>query len=550
MKILLAHTWMATSEAQANVVELARELASRGHDVTVVSFGGVYSKQLDGVGIKHVEVPLSSKKPFSVARSYFILKRLIRKEKYDIVHAYSHIPVLVCGMLARKMGFCFVTTADEIFRVRPILKRVSDWGDHTFAASCDIKQYLIDSYGVPSDNVSLAVDCIDSIDKMADSHVALYEKLTPYHCYRHSDIIISGYYGYDNIGDDSLLTPITDGIRERLPEARVTVLSRKPKQVARICRVKTVNRFNVLKVWSEMRHAKLLISGGGSLLQDGTSKKSLFYYTYVMRMARKYGLKVMIYANGLGPLSAPSSRAASADVISAADYVSLRETDSLALARELGVTREMHVSADPAFLLEGASELWIDYIKRREKIDKDYFIVSVKDGNTFDGARTGRDVLSTMAEDIRKISEKYSLLPLFVPMYPSRDTDITKRLMEKVGVGRLLLGLAASELCGLMSRARFVIGTRLHTLIFAASVAVPMIGISYDPKIDAFLDYIGQRERLLDIRTLGEGEILAATDALISNEADVRAHLGTLAKELRGKALTDCDAVKTVLNQK
>ena len=81
----------------------------------------------------------------------------------------------------------------------------------------------------------------------------------------------------------------------------------------------------------------LLISGGGSLLQDGTSKKSLFYYVTIMRMAKRAGLKLMLYANGLGPLVDSSSRKLAAEIMAKADYISLREDRSRQLARELGI---------------------------------------------------------------------------------------------------------------------------------------------------------------------------------------------------------------------
>lgn len=741
MKILLTHMWLGIGGAETHVVELSRELAARGHDVTVASFGGVFVERIVNSGVKHVIIPLHRKNPIALAKSCAKLKKLIKSERFDIVHAHSRIPAFVCGILSRRMGFRFITTAHSVFRATPLLSLISDWGEHTFAVSCDIKEYLKNRYRVPSDNISLTVNGIDtkrfspdacgkhivdelcltrdafrvvsvsrvdietlpvcielcsaaamlaceipelevlmvgggnafdklkkradevnsqlgrecvkvvssrtdipeivacadvfvgvsraaleamsvgkpvifagsqgyggifsdeirsiarltnytfrterrstfgdiasdirrvykmtqderaelgklsreeileyySIAKMADDHEALYSKFTTKRNYKHGDIIISGYYGFDNIGDDSLLVSIVDGIRERIPDARVTVLARKTRQISRICRVRTINRFNVLRILWEMKHAKLLISGGGSLLQDGTSKRSSLYYAYIIHLAKRLGMKIMIYANGLGPLSAGISRRHAAYAITEADYVSLREGSSLLLARELGVKREMHVSADPAFLIEISPDLWLDYIKVREGIKGKYFILSVKDGNTFDGAKTGRDTLAVMADDIRTLAEKHSLTPIFVPMYPNYDTAITKKLCAAVGRGMVLEGLTAPELCALMKHSELVIGTRLHMLIFAAAMAVPMLGISYDPKIGAFLEYVGQSDRMLDIRSLGDGELLLAADSLIADADAVRERLSGVVDELRIKAREDCDAVIRLLNEK
>ncbi len=738
MKILLTHMWMVIGGAETHVAELSKGLVSLGHDVTVASGGGVFVEELTKAGVKHFTVPLHTKNPFAMMNSYRKLKKLIKKEKFDIVHAHSRIPAFICGALSRRMGFRFVTSTHAVFKVNPLLERISDWGERTFAVSSDIKQYLIDNYGVPSDLISLTINGIDterfsknadsagfinelnlkkdsfrvvyvsridretalpgfllceaaekifgeipnleivivgggtayddllgladktnsklgrniirltgprtdiasvlasadvfvgvsraaleamseekpivlagqegyigvldesvmplakltnftcrgeklpvaeniandilkvyrmtagersalgllgrsvvlssySVSKMVSDHVTVYNALAPYCRYKHSDIIISGYYGFNNIGDDSLLVSIISGIRERLPEAKITVLSKRPRHVSKMTGVRTVNRFNIPGVICEMRRAKLLISGGGSLLQDGTSRKSLYYYVYIMRLAKKMGLKLMIYANGLGPLGSPSSRRSAADIMSEADYISFREGDSLSLAREIGVSGEMKVTADPAFLLDSAPDLWVDHIIGREKIDRKYFLVSIKDGNTFDGADTDKNTLSVFAGDIRKISEKYSLMPLFLPMFPDRDTAITEQLAYEVGFGKVLKGLTAAELCGLLKRAEFVVGTRLHTLIFAASVGVPMIGISYDPKIDAFLEYIGEREHMLDIRSISENQLCTAVEAVITDSDKIRERLSQRACELRKIAEIDSDAVSAFL---
>lgn len=738
MKILLAHMWMVIGGAETHVVELSRELAARGHDVTVASNGGVYVESLINSGVKHFTVPLHTKTPSAMIKSYLALKGLIKREKFDIVHAHSRIPAFICGALARRMGFRFVTSTHAVFKVNPLLAGLSDWGDHTFAVSCDIKQYLIDNYKTPSDNITLTINGIDterfskkadptriidelalskdafravyvsridnetampgfllceaaeelcrdipeleivivgggtaydelyrrakatndvlgrqvirligprtdvdevcasadvfvgvsraaleamsmekpivlagqqgyigvldesampkakltnftcrgermpdakliaddirriyamsrderaalgrlgrsevlsgySVSRMADDHIAVYERLTPYRRYKHGDIIISGYYGFENIGDDSLLTSIIDGIRKNSPGTGITVLAKHPRRLARLTGVRTINRFNIPLVALEMRRAKLLISGGGSLLQDGTSKKSLYYYVSIMRLAKRFGLKLMLYANGLGPLVSESSRRAAADIAARADLVSLRENASLTLARELGIEGDIRVTADPAFLLEPSHELWKRHIMGREGIDGRYFIVSIKDGNNFDGSETDDNAVSVMAQDIAAISDKYSLMPLFVPMFPDRDTSITEALAKKCGVGRVISGLTAGELCAVMGDAEFVIGTRLHMLIFAAAMGIPMLGISYDPKIDAFLDYIGESARTLDIRTLSEGQLSCAADGIMENADEIRRRLAVISAELKIKAESDRVAAAELL---
>ena len=117
-----------------------------------------------------------------------------------------------------------------------------------------------------------------------------------------SDIIISGYYGLGNSGDEALLKSIISDLKSIDPQISITALSGNTALTRRLYGVKTVNRFNLFSVYRQMRKAKLLLSGGGTLIQDATSTKSLLYYLTIIFMAKKMGLKVMLYANGMGPI--------------------------------------------------------------------------------------------------------------------------------------------------------------------------------------------------------------------------------------------------------
>ena len=161
MKILMCAMALDIGGAETHVLELSRALCNMGHNVTVASNGGVYVKELEACGIKHVRMPLHTKEPSRVIKSYFALKKLIKKEKFDIVHAHARIPAFVCGLLHPILRFRFVTTAHWVFDVNALWRKIAYWGEKTVAVSEDIKQYLIDSYGVYSDNVSVTINGVD-----------------------------------------------------------------------------------------------------------------------------------------------------------------------------------------------------------------------------------------------------------------------------------------------------------------------------------------------------------------------------------------------------
>ncbi len=160
--IMLSLMKLDIGGAETHVVELAKELARRGHNVIVTSNGGVYADELTQAGIKHYTVPLQNKNPFNVIKAFSMLKKIIKEEKIDIVHSHARIPSFILGRLHKKMKFPFVTTAHWVFTTKYGLKYITDWGQQTVAVSEDIKKYLMDNYGISEDNIVVTINGIDT----------------------------------------------------------------------------------------------------------------------------------------------------------------------------------------------------------------------------------------------------------------------------------------------------------------------------------------------------------------------------------------------------
>ena len=121
--------------------------------------------------------------------------------------------------------------------------------------------------------------------------------------------VISGYYGFDNCGDEAVLLAIIHCLKKLKPDVRIVVLSGNPKKTRELYAVEAVNRWNPFSVAIELLSCRLLISGGGSLLQDVTSTKSLRYYLAIINIAALFKKRIMIYSQGLGPLNAEKRNA-------------------------------------------------------------------------------------------------------------------------------------------------------------------------------------------------------------------------------------------------
>jgi glycosyltransferase involved in cell wall biosynthesis len=160
--ILLTTMSLDIGGAETHIVELAKGLKKEGFHVVVASKGGVFVEDLENHGIKHYIVPLHTKKPNSVFKSYKMLQQIIIDEKISLVHAHARIPGFICNMLHRKMNFAFVTTAHGTWKTGGGLKYVTRWGQKTIAVSQDVKKYLLDNYKIDEDHIKITINGIDT----------------------------------------------------------------------------------------------------------------------------------------------------------------------------------------------------------------------------------------------------------------------------------------------------------------------------------------------------------------------------------------------------
>lgn len=161
-KILMTLNGLDIGGAETHVFELVRELRRRGYEIVLASSGGSYAVQMEAEGIRHYTIPMNSRSVSAMSRSLKLLRQLIKEEKPDLIHAHARIPGFLCGMLHKKYGIPFVTTAHWVFYTNFLLNRITNWGQRTVAVSEDIKTYLMDNYNVPADHIYVTINGIDT----------------------------------------------------------------------------------------------------------------------------------------------------------------------------------------------------------------------------------------------------------------------------------------------------------------------------------------------------------------------------------------------------
>jgi polysaccharide pyruvyl transferase CsaB len=222
-----------------------------------------------------------------------------------------------------------------------------------------------------------------------------------------------------------------------------------------------------------MKHSKVLLFGGGNLLQDKTSTHSLLYYTHILRMAKKYGLKIAVYANGIGPVISENNKARVKEVLGLAESISLRDRDSFLWVKSFYPERKIRLTFDPAILTESANRTF-PY--------ENYFVIAPK--------KTFPDCTENLTKLIRLLSEKTGLRPVIVSMYDDQDLNYAKKIVSRTNAAFCNLQRAEDGI-SLLENAELLISSRLHGLVYATAAACPMLGYSDDGKLFSYLDYIG-----------------------------------------------------------
>ena len=703
MKILMASMGLDIGGAETHIVELSRELVRQGHEVVVLSNGGVYVSELEKSGIRHVKAPLHTRNPFAMARGLWIARREIKRERPDIVHAHARIPAFVCGILQKFMGFPLVTTAHWVFEPGLVLRHLTNWGDRTIAVSDDIVKYLTDNYKVARDRITVTINGIDTekfspevsgervraafnippdapvavhvsrldeeramaaetlleiaptlaqrvpgariliagdgqryqemshradeinlklgyrcliftgsrtdinevcaagdvfvgvsraaLEAMAtgrpvvlagnegymglfdeeklqegvdtnfccrgmpavtrqalldDVTTALtlegpaYERLAAYGrqvvCQNYSvsrmaadalevyaraclprRVALSGYYGFNNFGDEAILESLCQAIHGIDPEIEIVVFSKDPAFTQEKHECRAVQRFSPLAVWRTLRRCELLVSGGGSLLQDNTSTRSLLYYLSILWLAHKMGKKTMLYANGVGPLRKPANRRRVRKIVELADSVVLRDPDSVAELRDMGVTRpDLIESADPVYNMPEPSHTAAQRELSIIGVEGPFVTVAVR---PISGAPDYIDRFAALCDGIY---ERYGFKIILIPMQPKLDEPVCWDVKETMRAPATVLtgSYTPLDVMGIIGEGRLALAMRLHALIFAACTCTPTLGFDYDPKVKS----CAQMLRLPLVESIAEMDVekvLEAVDVMVTHRDEL-----------------------------
>ncbi len=357
--------------------------------------------------------------------------------------------------------------------------------------------------------------------------------------------LVTGYYGFLNSGDDAILLSMCEDINSLNIKSTTTILSNSPLSTEKEYPAKAVYRFNIFYVIREIIKCDILLMGGGSLLQDKTSTRSLLYYLSILMFAKVFGKKTMIYANGIGPINNKINRKLTKTVLNKVTLITIRETLSLEELEKMGVTNKMiKLTADPVFSLP-LKDVSIDDIIQKENLDTNKDFVTI----LFRGWRSQEDYVAKMAKVCDYIVKEKNLNVVFIPMKYPTDVKISKEISSKMTEKNYVISskLSVYQIVKLVGMSKVCLSMRLHALLYASLKNVPMIGFTYDPKVEYFLKELNM-STIINMDNFQVEEVTNTFDNILNSYDDISKKIEKESKTLINKASLNKSYLNMLVN--
>ena len=284
-------------------------------------------------------------------------------------------------------------------------------------------------------------------------------------------ICISGYYGFDNFGDEAILKVLVEHLKNFKCNPQITVFSSNPEETSKQLNVKSVQTFNISAVLKELLKCDCLISGGGSLLQDKTCIKSLFYYLFVIFSAQLLGKETVIFAQGIGPISNKFASFITFLILKRCQFITVRDYNSMILLKDHKIYAKK--CSDP---------VWSINIPKHEKTGKigiqlrEFSSVTDEFINYFafciNKYYSKKEILILSLQNKLDLSVCYK----FEQKLKQFNPNINAKVIENTSNKKVIDDIASLD---------ELIAMRYHACLIAIKAGVKLLPINYDIKVES-----------------------------------------------------------------
>ena len=379
-------------------------------------------------------------------------------------------------------------------------------------------------------------------------------------------VLVTGYYGFGNTGDEAILAALVAGLRARNPSTRIRVASGDPGLTRQQHGVDAVFWRDPLSLSEAVRASDLVVIGGGGLFQDYAGVESgtlltprhggVVFYAAPAVLAAVLRKPVALHALGIGPLQSEPARRLVGTIAKSAVRASVRDEGSRRLLESLGVPAgSVSVSADPAFLLD-AERIRPEDVLIGMGIEPHAPIVGVALRPWARGADPAAWE-AAVARTLDRLLESTGGTLLFVPFEKSPWSDdddfaiaarVRRRLTRPLDRTAVLSGLLTpADTASLLGGCDLVLAMRFHAAVFALGAGVPAVGIAYDPKVEALLSEAGLADLVEPLAGLADESLGRRLDRAHRERERWSAAAAEASRERRAAAARDLDALAALL---
>jgi polysaccharide pyruvyl transferase CsaB len=348
---------------------------------------------------------------------------------------------------------------------------------------------------------------------------------------------ITGSYGGMNLGDEAILQSIVAQIRKDLP-AEITVFSRDAEDTKRrhaVERVVPVRKVSRAEVVPEIERLDVLLFGGGGILYDAEAR----IYLREVQIAKEKGIPVMVYAVGAGPLNDPSNQDFVREALEHVDVITVRERSAQQVLEAAGVHHEVVVTADPALLLRPeplprGMLKWEGLEGRRTIIG-----MSVREPGVAAPDLDPDVYHALIANAADYMVDRFDADIVMVPMERSvldmqHSHGVIAKMLRAQRATVLKGEYTSGQVLSLIGHFDFVVGMRLHFLVFAALQKVPFVALPYAGKVSGFLEDL--KVPTPPLQLVNAGRLIAHLDQSWDNRRAMKAQLAKTVPALQARA--------------
>lgn len=388
---------------------------------------------------------------------------------------------------------------------------------------CKLLDALLPLLDEPSQRNRMATEGREWVLSRCNADITCRETLALYRQARLSKsqkrVVIGGYFGCGNLGDDAVLEGLLHELRHKHTGLTPIVLSGSPRLCKRSYKVLAVWRKNPFSILCALCRTDLFMLGGGSLLQSVTSRRSLWYYLALLSLCRLLKKPCCLFAAGLGPFAREKDTRLVARHLSHCRYISLRDAESHRLLQKLGVDGGLlHLSADAALLNPPLTKLAHSNELCRFKLDRYHsgrkILCIVLKGGTREA-----ELRSLLLAAARIVCREQGADIIFAVFDIRNDRTAAEQAQKELGASKLFLCRSPVTARALLLLSTAVVTMRLHAMVLATAEGIPALGIGADPREGKLISFAKQSgQPFLGSVELNVPTLADAMSSLLSRE--------------------------------